>query len=65
MYFTLYTFSGAELRHDRVVGADDLEGADGGDRVRVPHRRRPLGVSADYRDNFPLFPQMINLIKQS
>ena len=42
-------FAGAELRHDRIVGADDLEGTDGRDRVRVAHRRRPLRVSLKYR----------------
>lgn len=29
---------GAELRHDRLVRPHDLEGADGGDGQRKPHR---------------------------
>ena len=40
----MHTISGAELRHDRVVGANDLEGPDGRDRIRVSHRRGSLGV---------------------
>jgi len=31
---------GAELRHDRLLGADDLEGPDGGHRQRVADRCR-------------------------
>ena len=35
---------GPVLRHDRVLGADDLEGPDGGHGVRVAHRGGAVGV---------------------
>ena len=42
---SLFVFiSGPEFWHDRVFCLDDLEGSDGGDRIRVADRRRPQRV---------------------
>lgn len=52
--------SGPLVWHDRVVCSDDLEGLDGGHRIGVPHRGRPLRFhGAGFLPGRPALPHQL------